>query len=149
MMVLANEEQSMSDEMAGELKILNDRLLQEAEKYLGLSINKIYNIARVPGKFLYAFGREKYSKDEILTLSKLLMDMGKFNYMQTREEDIEEKYWWETTREMFAGNIEIESIDYGKDNKLFVYNIPDYEMEDLKNKWEYSIIQQLMPMPVI
>lgn len=149
MMVLANEEQSMSDEMAVELEILNDRLLQEAEKYLGLPINKIYNIARVPGKFLYAFGREKYSKDELLALSKLLMDMGKFNYMQTREEDIEKIYWWEATREMFAGNIEIERIDYGKDNKLFVYNIPDYEMEDLKNKWEYSIIQQLMPMPVI
>ena len=50
-------------------------------------------------------------------------------------------------KSLFNDNIYIEDIDYGEDEKLWVYNITDYDSE-INKKWEYSIMQQLDPMPV-
>ena len=50
---------------------------------------------------------------------------------------------------MFEGNIGMEEISYGDDESLVVYNIPEYDLEELQQKWEYAIIQQLDPMPIL
>jgi len=149
MMELADEESSMAYEMAGELTAQNAYLWQEAEEYLGLSSNKIYNIAKVPGKCIYAFGQKKYSKDDLNALSKLLLGMGDLNYKQIKEEEKDKPYFVETARELFMNNIEVDSIDYGEDGKIYVYNVPDFKIDDLRNKWEYSVIQQIEPLPVM
>lgn len=149
MMKLADEESSMAFEMSGELTLLNAYLWQEAEKYLGLSENEIYDIARVPGTCLYAFGQKKYTPNELDSLAKLLLGIGNLRYKQLNEDEKEKPYFIETARELFMNNIEVDSIDYGNDNKIYHYEIHDFNMDELKEKWEYSVIQQIEPLPVM
>lgn len=149
MMELADEESSMAYDMAGELTAQNAILWQEAEEYLGLSSNEIYNIAKVPGKCIYAFGQKKYSKDDLNALSKLLLGMGNLNYKQIKEEEKDKPYFIETARDLFMNNIEVDCIDYGKEGKIYVYDVPEFNVDKLRNKWEYSVIQQIEPLPVM
>ena len=149
MMELADEESSMAYDMAVELKVLNARLWEEAEEYLGLSANDLYNIARVPGKCLYAFGQNRYSKDDLGALSKLLMGMGTLTYRQLSKEEKDKPYFIELARDLFMNNIDMDSIDYGKNGKVYVYEVPGFDMKKLREKWEYSVIQQIEPSPVM
>ncbi|WP_303815824.1 GTPase [Selenomonas ruminantium] len=148
MMKLANEESSIAYEMMKELTFLNEYLWQEAEEYLGLSVNDIYNIARVPGTCLYVFGQNKYKKDDLVALSKLLMGMGKLTYRQLSKEEKDKPYFIEIARELFMNNIEVNSINYGEDGKVYVYEVPNVDKDELRKKWEYSVIQQIKPLPV-
>lgn len=146
MMELADDESSMAYEMAGELKALNNYLYQEAEEYLGMPKNEICDIAKVPGIGMYVFGSKNYTNDELKRLSSLLMDMGKFNYNRVTEG--EKSYWLETARNLLGNKIDVEKIDYGDNGELYVYDISDLNVKKIESKWEYSIIQQLLPMPM-
>ena len=149
MMELAAEEQSMANDIQIELAFVNLNLWAEADKYLGLTKedDNFINIARIPGKCIYAFGIKKYSDDELQLLSELLV--GEFNYVQITEEEREKLYWWDTIKNLYDGNIGLEDISYSKDEKIWVYVIPEEDIEKLTAKWEYSIMQQLDPMPVL
>lgn len=149
MMELAAEEQSMANDIQIELAFVNLNLWAEADKYLGLTKegDNFINIARIPGKCIYAFGIKKYSDDELQLLSELLV--GEFNYVQITEEEREKLYWWDTIKNLYDGNIGLEDISYSKDEKIWVYVIPEDDIEKLTAKWEYSIMQQLDPMPVL
>ena len=147
MLNLVAEEQSMAIDMQAELAVMNLNLWGAADTYLGLTSKEdnLIDIARIPGKCIYAFGNKKYKDEDIKALSNLLV--GEFNYIEINEEERKGLYWWDTLKSLFNDNIYIEDIDYGEDEKLWVYNITDYDSE-INKKWEYSIMQQLDPMPV-
>lgn len=152
MINLADEEYSMARDVRAALCDLNLKLWEKADAYLGLTAegDNFYDIARIPGQCSYAFGSKKYTDNELQAFSRLLV--GKFTYKQISkkdEEDIEPLYWWETAQALFEGNIGREEISYGDDESLVVYNIPEYDLEELQQKWEYAIIQQLDPMPIL
>ena len=147
MLNLVSEEQSMAGDMQAELVVMNLNLWGAADTYLGLNgeDDNLIDIARIPGRCIYAFGNKKYEDKDLKELSNLLV--GDFNYIEINEEERKELYWWKTLEELFDGNIYYEEIKYGDDESLWVYNIPNHNAE-INKKWEYSIMQQLDPMPV-
>lgn len=74
------------------------------------------------------------------------MGMGKLTYVQADSK--ESNYWMEVVRSLFDNKIDVEKIDYGKENALYVYDPVYSDFNSLESKWEYSIIQQLMPLPI-